>query len=82
MGILRSVCPTCGEIFAGVAAFDAHRTGSFKQRTRRCMSRREMQTHGMTRNEKGWWMMPLVTNVAPWFVEMTPSSTKPPDRPL
>ncbi|GHO91503.1 hypothetical protein KSF_015510 [Reticulibacter mediterranei] len=51
----------------GVDAFDAHRTGSFSKRTRRCMAKREMQAHGMTRNDKRWWTAPLANNVAPWY---------------
>ncbi len=66
MNATRSQCGKCGQIFAGVAAFDEHRTGSFTQNTRRCLSVREMQARGMIRNDKGWWSLPLAPVPAPW----------------
>jgi hypothetical protein len=61
----RSECSGCGEVFAGLPAFDEHRTGSFRQGNRRCMTRREMQEHGFVRDEKGWWTL-LTQEAAPW----------------
>ncbi len=55
----RSECSGCGEVFAGMMAFEAHRIGSFRQRTRRCMTGREMQERSLVRNDKGWWTLRL-----------------------
>lgn len=51
----RNQCPTCGEFFAGLEAFDAHRTGDWgkpkKPSKRRCLTLAEMVAEGFTRNE-------------------------------
>lgn len=52
-----SRCSGCNRVFAGIVAFDAHRIGSFTQKQRRCLTPVEMSARGLTRNEKGWWMM-------------------------
>lgn len=75
----KSTCGGCGQVFASIAAFDTHRTGSFGEpiyrssqnghsqhvcgytaHTRRCLSEEEMQAKGMSRNERGWWMLPAL----------------------
>lgn len=50
-----SRCRECNQVFAGIVAFDAHRTGSFTRKQRRCLTQDEMKARGLTRNEKGWW---------------------------
>ncbi len=45
-----SVCAACHESFASLGSFDKHRTGSFSQRTRRCLSVDEMQAAGLTKS--------------------------------
>jgi len=54
----KSACPSCGKTFISLEAFDAHRTGSFRNDTRRCMTEQEMRAAGMTQNSKGWWVVP------------------------
>ena len=54
----KSSCRNCGKTFISVEAFDAHRTGSFQNKTRRCMTEREMCAAGMVQNSKGWWLVP------------------------
>jgi len=63
----RSECTDCGKVFASVAAFDAHRTGNFARRTRRCLSTHDMQVAGMTRNAQGQWIPPMTQAPAPWY---------------
>lgn len=57
----RSQCPTCGQVFAGTKAFDAHRVGPLghARKKRRCLTRREMRLGGMSQNEQGWWMLSM-----------------------
>lgn len=51
----RNQCPTCGELFKSNAAFDKHRTGRFGI-DRRCRTVSEMESKGMSRNAKGYWI--------------------------
>lgn len=61
-----SFCRTCRRTFAGIVAFDTHRTGSFTPLARRCMTVAEMRAAGMTQNEKGWWVSPSIySTIAP-----------------
>lgn len=55
--MVTSRCSRCNQVFAGIVAFDAHRTRSFAQKQRRCLTPTEMSARGLTRNEKGWWTM-------------------------
>ena len=48
-------CPSCGEMFRSIFAFDKHRTGRIGV-NRRCMSVVEMQHCGMSINENGLWV--------------------------
>ena len=47
----KSACPSCGKMFISLEAFDAHRTGRFRNNTRRCMTEQEMRATGMRRGE-------------------------------
>jgi hypothetical protein len=69
MKAARCTCSACGEVFAGVPAFDLHRIGSFTARgsPRRCLSRKRMQARGMQRDVSGQWTLPLRTTIAPWY---------------
>ncbi len=52
-------CSGCGQRFLGLTAFDTHRTGNHARRERRCMVRRDMSKHGLQRNERGEWFLPV-----------------------
>lgn len=61
----RNQCPTCGEFFNSVGAFDKHRTGDYgkpvsgggyRPSSRRCLSAGEMATIGMEKNASGFWI--------------------------
>jgi hypothetical protein len=54
-GATRSQCPTCGESFSSVGAFDFHRVGPYLPGRRRCLTALEMLTEGMMRDGNGWW---------------------------
>ena len=54
----KSICGKCGKTFISLEAFDAHRTGSFQRKTRRCLMAQEMCAAGMAQNSKGWWYFP------------------------
>ena len=49
-GLMKTIhkiyCSGCGKYFAGTAAFDDHRTGSFKVNQRHCLSTQEMEHAG------------------------------------
>ena len=62
----KSLCRACNITFTSLAAFDLHRTGSFRKRGRRCRSEQEMQSRGMTQNAKGWWVAPTYGKMPPW----------------
>ena len=62
----KSWCAMCKQTFTTVRAFDLHRTGSFRQRSRRCMDEQEMRARGMTRNRKGWWIAATRDKEPPW----------------
>jgi hypothetical protein len=55
----RCQCPTCGDYFNGLDAFDRHRIGSYAKSgqpdTRRCLAVAEMQARGFIRNAAGFW---------------------------
>ncbi len=51
----RCVCGGCERMFASLASFDKHRTGSFSRKERRCMSEQEMTAHGLAVNTVGIW---------------------------
>jgi hypothetical protein len=60
----RNECPSCGELFNSVAAFDKHRTGTFggphnQPAKRRCLTRDEMMAKGMEKNTAGFWVTKL-----------------------
>jgi hypothetical protein len=56
----RSQCPTCGDYFNGLDAFDRHRVGNYAKpgqpNTRRCLAVAEMEAAGFIRNAAGFWM--------------------------
>src|SRR5712692_9242382 len=47
----KSECRNCGKTFISLEAFDAHRTGRFRNNTRRCLTEQEMCAAGMRRGE-------------------------------
>lgn len=56
----RCQCPTCGEYFNGLDAFDHHRIGNYakgnRPNTRRCLAVAELEAAGFVRNAAGFWM--------------------------
>ncbi len=44
------LCPSCGEYFRSVRAFDTHRIGG------NCRSKAQMKARGMSVNAKGYWI--------------------------
>lgn len=52
----RCQCPTCGEYFSRVRAFDRHRTGPIGI-GRRCLTGAEMIARGWQRNATGCWVI-------------------------
>lgn len=64
VGSMVNQCPSCGEIFNSLVAFDKHRTGEYGKpvkngyspHTRRCRSHEEMHDIGMEHNSKGYWI--------------------------
>lgn len=56
----RCQCPSCGDYFNGLSAFDYHRVGSYAKpgqpNTRRCLTMAEMEAAGFIRNAAGFWM--------------------------
>lgn len=55
----RSICTSCNLVFSSESSFDKHRTGSYAERTRRCLKEEEMKVKGMDQNEKGIWVTEL-----------------------
>ncbi len=54
-GSRRCQCPTCGEYFNSVTAFDRHRVGDFDT-ARRCLTVAEMEAVGFMRNAARFWI--------------------------
>lgn len=50
--ITKCQCSGCKKFFVGDSAFFAHRTGSFEERTRRCLTTEEMQACGFASEKK------------------------------
>jgi hypothetical protein len=48
-------CPTCGELFNSIFAFDWHRTGQFGK-DRRCLTIDEMKAKKMAKNRYDRWV--------------------------
>ena len=48
-------CSGCNRNFHSVSAFDAHRTGSYYLRQRKCLSEAEMLQQGMIQQKNGSW---------------------------
>ena len=48
-------CPTCGEVFESIYAFDYHRTGKVGV-NRRCLTISEMLGKGMEKNKYDRWI--------------------------
>lgn len=55
-GAIKSICPTCGEVFSSIAAFDSHRVGPYLPGRRRCLTAIEMLAEGMAQDSRGWWV--------------------------
>jgi len=51
----RNQCAGCGEYFNSNTAFDKHRTGKHGV-DRRCRTKEEMQSKGMSVNHWGFWV--------------------------
>lgn len=70
----RNQCPSCGEFFNSVGAFDKHRTGeygkpvssgTYSPSSRRCLSVGGMVAIGMEKNASGFWISsPMPTDIA------------------
>lgn len=58
LGSSRCECPTCGECFNSVYAFDRHRVPIFGGRPtdRVCLTPRQMRNYGMVENAAGYWV--------------------------
>jgi hypothetical protein len=61
-----NLCRACGEDFASVTLFDAHRVGRHeytwspeREDGRRCLSVEEMEEKGWTLNAQGRWFDPV-----------------------
>lgn len=50
-----NMCSGCDRDFTSLTAFDKHRTGSFKDGSRRCMTEQEMSKAGLERKARGKW---------------------------
>lgn len=48
-------CSGCEKDFTSLSSFDAHRTGSFSKRERRCKSTLEMIESGLEQKQNGRW---------------------------
>jgi len=49
-------CPSCGEYFSTVRAFDAHRVGDHRvPGDRRCLAPGGMEARGLKLNARGYW---------------------------
>lgn len=48
-------CSGCNRDFTSVSAFDRHRTGSFRDGSRRCMNSSEMIAAGLDYKDSGKW---------------------------
>jgi hypothetical protein len=44
--VVKCGCANCSEMFSSVSVFDAHRTGDYRRRTRRCLTHEEMVEKG------------------------------------
>ena len=53
--VMWNQCPTCGEIFNSIYAFDFHRTGEYGK-NRRCLQVDEMLQKGMVKNKYHRWV--------------------------
>jgi hypothetical protein len=53
-GCMWNQCPTCGELFESIYAFDYHRVGGTGHR--RCLTVEEMLTEGMVKNKYKRWV--------------------------
>lgn len=51
----RNQCPSCGEYFNSVYAFDKHRKGSHGV-DRHCLNIEQMSAIGMDKNLDGFWI--------------------------
>lgn len=54
----RCQCPTCGRYFNSLTGFDRHLVRDYGNNTRpvRCLSVRQMEAKGFSRNAAGWWI--------------------------
>lgn len=51
-------CSDCGEYFMNEPAFDRHRIGSHKDRTRACQPTPQLPERGLERDPRGYWRLP------------------------
>lgn len=58
LGNRRCECPTCGECFNSVHAFEIHRVECLDY-GRRCLNKMEMLAKGMVENDGGYWVSSL-----------------------
>jgi len=64
VGSMVNQCPSCGEIFNSLGAFDKHRAGEYGKpvkdgyspSSRHCLTHDQMISIGMLRNSKNNWI--------------------------
>jgi hypothetical protein len=63
-------CQACGEYFASVSAFDAHRIGGYP--VRRCLTPEQMRSGRFALNSRGYWSTSahVLARAAPRAVEI------------
>lgn len=52
-------CPTCSQFFNSTYAFDKHRVGEYKDKSRRCLTVDQMTAKGMQKSARGFWVTEL-----------------------
>lgn len=58
VGHKRCKCPSCGEFFNSIAAFDKHRAGTHVE-GKTCLDAEGMKAIGMDTNNDGYWVTAL-----------------------
>jgi hypothetical protein len=77
-----NLCPTCGEDFGSVSAFDKHRLGNHeyvlseeRPDGRRCLTPEEMQGRGMKKDKRGRWRL-AARETPPWTSDVRAKSER------
>ncbi len=70
-----NLCSGCNKNFASPSAHHIHRTGSFQEKTRRCLTSEELLAKGWTREvepvKSRLENKPIVTDMETWHTPMT-----------